>query len=121
MNLVEGCNLFMHELNLQLCQLARTMVMSGNLEEVIEIVKKAIFHGEDKHGSSQAKTKNKQKWRTRGKGGKGSKGNWGPSGGPKGKVQIIAGDSHQEVTAGTVMVMMGGANTSGGRTSKPNK
>ena len=24
--------------------------------------------------------------------GKGSKGNWGPSGGPKGKVQIIVGD-----------------------------
>ena len=45
---------------------------------------------------------------------KGSKGNWGPSGGPKGKVQIIAGDSQQEVVASTVMVVTGGANTSGG-------
>ena len=45
----------------------------------------------------------------------------GPSGGPKGKVQIIAGDSQQEVAASIVMVVMRGANTSGGKTSKLNK
>ena len=71
---------------------------------------------------NRIKTENKQKRQSGGKGGgKGSKGNWGPSGGPKGKVQIIAGDSQQEVAAGTIMVVMGGASTSGGKTSKPNK
>ena len=35
------------------CQLAGTMVTSGNLEEVIEIVKKATVYGEEKGGSSQ--------------------------------------------------------------------
>ena len=54
-------------------------------------------------------------------GGKGSKGNWGPSGGPKGKVQIIVGDSQPEVNVGTVMVVTGGPSTSGGKTSKRNK
>ena len=52
-------------------------------------------------------------------GGKGNKGNWGPSGGPKGKVQIILGDSQQEVAAGTVMVVMGGASTSGVKHQNP--
>ena len=86
--------MFMHGLNPQLCQLAGTMIASRNLEEVIEIVKKAIVYGEEKGGAPQIKTENKQKWQSGGKGGsKGNKGNWGPSGGPKGKVQIISGDS----------------------------
>ena len=94
MNSAEAYSLFMHGLNPQLRQLAGTMVTSGNLEEVIEIVKKAMVYGEEKGGSSQGKIENKQKRQNGGKGGgKGSKGNWGPSGGPKGKVQIIAGDS----------------------------
>ena len=42
--------MFMHGLNPQLRQLAGTMVVSGNLEEVIEIVKKAIVYGEEKSG-----------------------------------------------------------------------
>ena len=62
MSLAEAYNLFMHGLNPQLRQLAGTMVVSGNLEEVIEIVKKATLYGEDKGGSSQVKTENKQKW-----------------------------------------------------------
>ena len=67
----------------------------------------------NKGGSSQGKTENKQKRQGGGKGGgKGSKGNWGPNGEPKGKAQIIAGDSHQEVAADIVMVVMGGASTS---------
>ena len=98
------------------------MVASGNLEEGIEIAKKATVYGEEKGGSPQIKTENKQKWQSGSKsGGKGSKGNWGPSGGPKGKVRIISGDSQQEVAAGIVMVVTGGASTSGGKTSKPNK
>ena len=56
------------------------------MEKVIEIVKKAMIYSEDKCGSSQTKTENKQKWQNEGKGGKGNKGNWGPSGGPKGNV-----------------------------------
>ena len=70
------------------------MVTSGNLEEAIKIVKKATMYGEEKGGSSQGKTENKQKRQIGGKdGGKENKGNWGPSGGPKGKVEIILGDS----------------------------
>ena len=66
------------------------MVTSGNLEEVIELVKKAIVYGEDKGGSSQLKTKNKQKGQNGGKGGgKGSKGNWGPSGEPKERSKLF--------------------------------
>ena len=84
----------MHGLDPQLCQLAGTIVTLGNLEEVIEIVKNAAVHGEEKGGSSQQKTENKQKRQSGGRGGgKGNKGHWGPSGGPKGKVQIILGDS----------------------------
>ena len=91
MNLVEAYSLFMQGLNPQLRQLAGTMVTSGNIEEVIEIVKKATVYGKEKGGSSQVKTENKQKQQNGGKGGgKGNKGNWGPSGGPKGKVQIIS-------------------------------
>ena len=55
------------------------------------------------------------------KGGKGNKGKWGPSGGPKGKVQIILGDSQQGVTIRIAMMVMGGANMSGGKNTKPNK
>ena len=69
------------------------MVTSGNLEEVVELVKKAMVYGEDKGGSSQIKAKIKQKQQGGEKGGKGRKGKWGPSGGPKGRVQIISGDS----------------------------
>ena len=122
MNSAEVYSLFMHGFNPQLHQLARTMVASGDLEEVIKIVKKAMVYGKDKGRSSQGKTENKQKRQSGGKGGgKGNKGNWGPSGGPKGNVQIIARDSQQEVTAGIVMAVMGGASTSGGKTSKSNK
>ena len=75
MHLAEAYNLFMHGLNPQLRQLAGTMVTSGNLEEVIEIEKKATVYGEDKSGSSQQKNENKQKRQNGGKGGgKGSKG-----------------------------------------------
>ena len=57
------------------------MVTLGNLEEVIEIVKKVTVYGEEKGGSSQGKTKNKQKRQNGSKGGgKVSKGNWGTSG-----------------------------------------
>ena len=80
-----------------------------------------MVYGEDKGGSSQLKTKNKRKGQNGGKGGKRSKSNWGPSSGPKGTVQVILGDSHQEVAIKTVMVVMGGANTSGEKGSKPNK
>ena len=48
MNSSEAYNLFMDRLNPQLHQLARTMVTSRNLEEVIEIVKKATVYGEKK-------------------------------------------------------------------------
>ena len=58
MNSVEAGSLFMHGVNPQLCQLAKTMVILRDLEEVIEIVKKALVYGEDKGGSSQTKTEN---------------------------------------------------------------
>ena len=58
MNSAEAYNLFMHGLNPQLHQLAGTMFTSGNLEEVIEIVKKATVYGEEKGGSSQGKIEN---------------------------------------------------------------
>ena len=94
MNLAEAYSLSLHGLNPQLHQIAGTMVTSRSLEEVIELVKKATMYGEEKSGSPQAKTENKQKRQSGGKsGGKGNKGNWGPSGGAKGKVQIIAGGS----------------------------
>ena len=94
MNSGEAYSLFVHGFNPQLRQLTGTMVTSGNLEEVIEIVTKATVYGKEKGGSSQGKIENKQKWQNGGKcGGKGSKGNWGPSGEPKGMVQIIVGDS----------------------------
>ena len=55
------------------------MITSGNLEKVIEIVKKATVYGEEKGGSPQIKTENKKKRQSGGKsGGKGSKGNWIP-------------------------------------------
>ena len=94
MNSAKAYSLLMHGLNPQLRKLAGTMVTSRNLEEVIEIVKKAIVYGGDKGGSSQEKPENKQKRQSGGKNdGKGSKGDWGPSGGPKRKIQIIFGDS----------------------------
>ena len=65
----------MHGLNPQLHQLARTMVTSGNLEEVIEIVKKATVYGKEKGGSSQVKTENKQKRQGREKVAKGVRAN----------------------------------------------
>ena len=45
MNLAKAYSLFMHGLNPQLRQLAGTMVISGDLEEVIEIVKKVMVYG----------------------------------------------------------------------------
>ena len=52
MNLVDAYSLFMYGLNSQLHQLAGTMVTSGNLEEVIDIMKKAMVYGEGKGGPS---------------------------------------------------------------------
>ena len=60
-NSAEAYNLFMHGLNPQLRQLVGTMVTLGNLEEVIEMVKKAMVCSEEKGASSQTKTENKQK------------------------------------------------------------
>ena len=57
MNLAEAYNLFMYRLNPQLRQLAGTMVTSSNLEEAIEIMKKATVYGEDKGGSLKLKLK----------------------------------------------------------------
>ena len=93
MNSAKAYSLFMHGLNPQLHRFAGTIIPLGNLEEVIELVKKVIVYSEDKGGSSQTKIENKQKRQSKEKGGKGSKGKWGPSGGPKGKVQITLGDS----------------------------
>ena len=93
MNSAEAYSLFMHRLNPQLHQLVGIMVTPRNLEEVIELVKKATVYGEYKGGLSQMKTEKKQKRQSGEKGGKGSKDKWGPSGGPKGKVQTILGDS----------------------------
>ena len=59
MNSAEAYSLFMHGLNAQLHQLSRTMDTSGNLEEIIEIVKKVMVYGKDKGGSSQVKTEDK--------------------------------------------------------------
>ena len=78
MNSAEACNLFMHGLNPQLHQLVGTIVTLGNLEEVIEIMKKAMVYGKDKGRSPQVKTEKKQKRQSGDKsGGKGSNGNWG--------------------------------------------
>ena len=63
MNSAETYGLFMHGLDPQLRQLARTMVTSDNLEEVIEIMKKETVNGEEKSGSSQGKSENKQNGR----------------------------------------------------------
>ena len=63
MNSVEAYSLFMHGLDPQLCQLAGTLATSGDLDEVIEVVKKATVYGEDKKTSSQSKGENKQKER----------------------------------------------------------
>ena len=63
MNSAEAYSLFMHGLNPQLRQLARTMVTSGNLEEVIQLVKKATVYGEDKGGFSQTKMRKKKQKR----------------------------------------------------------
>ena len=59
MNLAEAYSLFMPGLNPQLHQLSRTMDTSGNLEEIIEIVKKVMVYGKDKGGSSQVKIEDK--------------------------------------------------------------
>ena len=61
MNLAEAYSLFMHGLNLQLRQLVGTMVTSGNMKEVIEIVKKVTVYNTDKGGSSQGKLKTNKK------------------------------------------------------------
>ena len=86
--------MFMHMLNPQLRQVARTMVISGDLEEVIEIVKKATVYGEDKSGSSQTKTETNKNGRMEERVARKTRVIGGPSGGPKGKVQVISGDSH---------------------------
>ena len=69
MNSAEAYNLFMHGLNPQLRQLPGTMVTLGNLEEVIKTMKKATMYDEEKGGSPQIKTENKQKRQSGGKSG----------------------------------------------------
>ena len=51
----------MDGLHPQLRQFVGTLITSGNLDEVIEVVKKATMYGEDKGSNSQTKTENKQK------------------------------------------------------------
>ena len=75
MNLVEAYNLFMHRLNPHLRQLAGKMVTSGNLEELIELVKIAMVYGEDKGGSSQMKTETNKNDRVEKKAAKGVRAN----------------------------------------------
>ena len=70
------------------------MVILGDLEEVIEVMKKVTVYGKERSNSSQVKSENKQKRQSGRKGGKGNKGNWGPSGGQNGKIQIVSRDSH---------------------------
>ena len=111
MNSAEAYSLFMHGLDKQLRQLASTLVTSGDLDEVIEVVKKATVYGEDKKTSSQSKGENKQKGRQgNGKGAKGGKGSWGPNkgNGLKGQVQIVTGGSISDAPSGTVMVVTSG-------------
>ena len=56
-------------------QLAGALVTFGDLDEVIEVVKKATVYGEDNKTSSQSKGENKQKGRQgNGKGVIGGKG-----------------------------------------------
>ena len=55
--------MFMHGLNPQLRQLAGMIFASGNLEKVIEIVKKAIVYGEDKLDLLKKKLKTSKKGR----------------------------------------------------------
>ena len=57
--------MFMRGLNFQLRQLAGTMVTSGNLQEVIELVKKVAVYGKDKGGCSPVKTETNKtaEWR----------------------------------------------------------
>ena len=50
----------MHGLNPQLHQLVGTMVTLGNLEEVVELVKKATVYRKDKGGFSQTINESKQ-------------------------------------------------------------
>ena len=62
------------------------MVTSGDLNEVIEVLKKVTIYGEDKKTSFQSKGENKQKGRQgNGEGTKGGAESWGPNkgNGPK--------------------------------------
>ena len=61
MNSAEAYSLFMHSLDPQLRQLAGTLVTSGDLDEIIEIVKKAAVYREDQKTNSQSKGENKRK------------------------------------------------------------
>ena len=63
--------------------------------------------------------KTNKKRQSGGKGGKDNKGDWGCSGGQKGKVQIISGDFHQEVATGMVMVVISGVNKVGENLQNP--
>ena len=51
MNSVEAYSLFKHGLDPQLHQLVGTLVTSGDLDGVIEVVKKATIYGKDKKTS----------------------------------------------------------------------
>ena len=124
MNSAEAYSLFMHGLDLQLRQLAGTLVTSGDLDEVIEVVKKVTVYGEDKKTSSQSKGENKQKGRQgNGKGAKGGKGSWGPNkgNGPKGQVQIVTGGSTSDAPSGTVMVVTSGGSAQNKKGEKNQK
>ena len=67
--------MFMHGLNPQLHQLARTILTSGNLEEVIELVKKAMVYGEDKRDHLKLKLKTNKYNRVEKKAARGIKAN----------------------------------------------
>ena len=60
-NSIEAYNLFMHGLNPQLCQLVSTLVDFGNLDQVIEVVKRAIVYGKDKRVAGTNRNENQNK------------------------------------------------------------
>ena len=124
MNLAKAYNLFMHNLNSQLCQLASALVTIGDLDELIKVVKKATMYGEGKGSSPQSKIENKQKERQGNtKGAKAGKGSYEPNEGnePKGQVQIVTRGSTSEISFGTMLVVAGGNNTKQERRRKPQK
>ena len=80
MNSAQAYSIFMHGLAPQLYQRPGTLVISRDLDEVVEVVEKATVYGEDKKMNSQSKGENKQKGQQGNrKGAKREKGLWGPN------------------------------------------